>query len=45
VEEIEEILEIRTPHYQTAADVTIPSDNENPESIAKQILGNIELLT
>lgn len=38
VEEIEEILEIRRPHYQAAADVIIPTDNEPPETIAAQIL-------
>ena len=38
VEEIEEILEIRSPHYQAAADVIIPTDNEPPETIAAQIL-------
>jgi shikimate kinase len=42
VEEIEEILEIRTPHYQAAADVIISTDNETPESIANRILGNLE---
>ena len=38
VEEIEEILEIRRPHYQAAADVIIPTDNETPETIVSQIL-------
>jgi shikimate kinase len=38
VEEIEEILEIRKPHYQTAADVVIPTDHETPETIVAQIL-------
>jgi shikimate kinase len=38
VEEIEEILEIRKPHYQAAADVVIPTDHETPETIVAQIL-------
>jgi shikimate kinase len=41
VEEIEEILEIRKPHYQAAADIIIPTDYETPESIADQILVHI----
>jgi shikimate kinase len=45
VEEIEEILEIRRPHYQAAADVTIPTDNATPESIANQILGNLDFIS
>ena len=43
VEEIEEILEIRRPHYQAAADVIIPTDNATPESIVNQILGDLEI--
>jgi shikimate kinase len=38
VEEIEEILEIRKPHYHAAADVVIPTDHETPETIVAQIL-------
>ncbi len=45
VEEVEEILEIRRPHYRAATDITIPTDNETPESIAGQILKNLELTT
>jgi shikimate kinase len=45
VDEIEEILEIRIPHYQAAADVTIPTDEKSPESIAHQILKNFELVS
>jgi len=45
VEEIEEILEIRKPHYQAAADVIIPTDHETPESIANQILGDLEFIS
>lgn len=45
VEEIEEILEIRKPHYQAAADVIIPTDHETPESIANQVLKNSEFLS
>ena len=43
VEEIEEILEIRRPHYQAAADVLIPTDHETPELIANQILQNLSV--
>jgi shikimate kinase len=45
VEEIEEILEIRRPHYQAAADVIISTNNETPESIANQIVGNLEFIS
>jgi len=45
VEEIEEILEIRRPHYQAAADVIIPTDHETPESITTKILGDLEVLS
>ncbi len=38
VEEIEEILEIRRPHYQAAADVIISTDQETPDTIVSQIL-------
>ena len=38
VEEIEEILQIRIPHYKAAADFTIPTDQETPDSLADQIL-------
>ncbi len=37
VEEIEDILKERTPKYQSAADYTIPTDQETPESIAAHI--------
>ena len=37
VEEIEDILKERTPKYQAAADVTIPTDHETPETIAAKI--------
>jgi shikimate kinase len=45
VEEIEEILEIRRPHYQAAADVIIPTDNETAESIANQIVENLDFIS
>jgi len=45
VEEIEEILEIRRPHYQAAADVIIPTENELPELVANQILGKLESIS
>ena len=38
VEEIEEILQIRIPHYKAAADFTIPTDQETPDALADQIL-------
>lgn len=41
VEEIEEILEIRKPHYQAAADHIIPTDQISPEQIAETILSRI----
>jgi shikimate kinase len=41
VEEIEEILEIRKPHYQAAADHVIPTDQISPEQIAEAILSRI----
>ncbi|HNP30573.1 MAG TPA: shikimate kinase [Nitrospirales bacterium] len=41
VEEIEEILEIRRPHYQAAADHVIPTDQASPERIADAILSRI----
>ncbi|GJL61316.1 MAG: shikimate kinase 2 [Nitrospirales bacterium] len=43
VEEIEEILEIRTPHYQAAADHVIPTDQISPEQIAETILSRISI--
>lgn len=42
VEEIEEILEIRRPHYQAAADMIIPTDHHTPEAVATQILATLE---
>lgn len=45
VEEIEEILEIRKPYYQAAADAIISTDHETPESIANQVLGDLECLS
>ena len=41
VEEIEEILQIRTPFYREAADVIISTDDESPESIAAQIVTHL----
>ena len=41
VEEIEEILEIRTPHYQAAADHVFPTDQISPEHITDAILSRI----
>jgi len=41
VEEIEEILEIRKPHYQAAADHVIPTDQISPDQIADAILSHI----
>lgn len=41
VDEIEEILDIRTPHYQAAADHVIPTDQISPEQIADAILSRI----
>jgi shikimate kinase len=38
VEEVEEILAIRQPHYQAAADVIIPTDQKTPETIASEIV-------
>ncbi|WP_342347661.1 shikimate kinase [uncultured Nitrospira sp.] len=43
VEEIEEILEIRKPHYQAAADHVIPTDQISPEQIADAILSHISI--
>jgi len=43
VEEIEEILEIRKPHYQAAADHVIPTDQIPPEQIADDILSLISI--
>jgi shikimate kinase len=43
VEEIEEILEIRKPHYQAAADHVIPTDQVSPEQIADAILSHISI--
>ncbi|GJL64694.1 MAG: shikimate kinase 2 [Nitrospirales bacterium] len=37
VEEIEEILNERTPKYQAAADHIIPTDGSSPEQIAESI--------
>ena len=45
VEEIGEILEIRRPHYQAAADVIIPTDNETAETIANQIVENLDFIS
>jgi shikimate kinase len=45
VEEIGEILEIRNPHYQAAADVIIPTDNETAETIANQIEENLDFIS
>lgn len=45
VEEIGEILEIRNPHYQAAADVIIPTDNETAETIANQIVENLDFIS
>jgi|SRR5690606_25194699 len=42
VEEIEEILEIRRPHYQAAADIMIPTDRQTPEAVATQIVETFE---
>ncbi len=38
VEEIEEILQERTPKYQAAADHSIPTDQSTPQKIADAIL-------
>jgi shikimate kinase len=38
IEEIEEILQARLPHYQSAADHLIPTDDKSPEYIAHIIL-------
>lgn len=43
VEEIEEILEIRKPHYQAAADHIIPTDQISPEQIAETVLSRISI--
>lgn len=43
VEEIEEILEIRKPHYQAAADHIIPTDQVSPEQIAETVLSRISI--
>ncbi|HSF08500.1 MAG TPA: shikimate kinase [Nitrospirales bacterium] len=43
VEEIEEILEIRKPHYQAAADHVIPTDQISPEQIADTILSRLSI--
>ncbi len=43
IEEIEEILEIRRPHYQAAADHVIPTDHISPEQIADAILSRISI--
>ncbi|MFZ1745755.1 MAG: shikimate kinase [Nitrospirales bacterium] len=43
VEEIEEILEIRKPHYQAAADHIIPTDQISAEQIADAILSRISI--
>ena len=40
VEEIEEILQIRIPLYEAAADVILPTDQETPDSLADKILAN-----
>ncbi|MDR4495095.1 MAG: shikimate kinase [Nitrospirales bacterium] len=45
VEEVEDILKERTPKYQAAADFTIPTDHETPESIAVQVLAQLPSLT
>ena len=43
VEEIEEILEIRRPYYQAAADHVIPTDQISQEQIADAILSRISI--
>ena len=43
VEEIEEILNIREPKYQTAADYVIPTDQSSPKQITDLILKQISL--
>ena len=40
VEEIKEILQIRIPLYEAAADVILPTDQETPDSLADTILAN-----
>ena len=41
VEEIEDILKERTPKYQAAADFTIPTDQETPETITTKIITHL----
>jgi shikimate kinase len=41
VEEIEDILKVRTPKYQAAADHDIPTDRTSPHQIADAILSLI----
>lgn len=40
VEEIEEILNERTPKYRAASDVILPTDRATPEMVAEQILAH-----
>ncbi|MCA9463026.1 MAG: shikimate kinase [Nitrospirales bacterium] len=44
VEEIEDILKERTPKYQAAADITLSTDHETPESIVAKIFTRISPL-
>jgi shikimate kinase len=41
VEEIEEVLEIRRPYYQAAADHVVPTDHISPDQIADSIISLI----
>lgn len=41
VEEVEEILKERTPKYLAAADATIPTDQETPETIASHVIRHL----
>ena len=41
IEEIEEILQIRTPFYREAADIILSTDEDTPESIAAKILTHL----
>ena len=45
VEEIEDILKERTPKYQAAADITLSTDHETPESIVAKIFTRISPLS
>lgn len=42
VEEIEEIMTVRQPLYEAAADIIIATDHETPESLARQIIAKLE---